>query len=166
MNPFYDTVQATSNVIVPSKQVDYKRNADGLIIVKPPTQSVREFEAWFKEDYLRTVNAFEWPLRGPLFFYAKIGLTKRDYTTKDLDNIAKVLIDPMKSIVFEDDSQISILLMNKIISEPHFVIAIKELTNSTKPIFSDFQEPISLKPYPKKNITDNNDETASSQNLI
>ena len=136
-NPFYDTVLGTLFENVPSKQIDYKKNKQGIYELKPPTQSVKKFSSWLKTYYLPELEPhYEWPLKGSLLFYAEITLKKKEYETKDVDNLAKALIDSMKGVVFEDDVQIKTLIINKRkMSFPGFIVAIKCLDSIKKPVF-------------------------------
>lgn len=149
MNPYYDTVLSTLNIIVPSNQYSHKKDDRGQLILNPPTKGVREFEYWMKEEYLKKINAFGWPLKGDLFVLLDIRLTKKEYSIKDVDNIARSLIDSMKGIVFDDDVQICSLIIVKSIDDvPGFVIAIKCIKDADdRRNVMKIHGPISDKPY-------------------
>jgi len=75
-------------------------------------------------------------------------MSKKEYKTKDLDNVIKTLFDAMKGIVYEDDSQICSVFVNKYMSDriPGFMIGIKKLSEKDR----DWYVPILLseKPWP------------------
>ena len=77
MSRYYDTLIVIGDIIVPSKQIAFKKDLEGNPILKPQTKSVREFETYLKETkFQEYAKYFDWPLQGDLFVYAGIGLLK------------------------------------------------------------------------------------------
>lgn len=61
-----------------------------------------------------------------MFLVISADLTKKDFRCKDVDNIAKTIIDSLKGVVYEDDIQISSLYVEKRISKHSgFFVGIK-----------------------------------------
>lgn len=140
-NPFYDTMLTSFPTIVnvPASQ---PRGYDGSVEIpelKPNTKSVRELERWMRDKHLPFFSEFyNWPLKGRLLCFIDIEVPQKDYSRKDVDNMAKSLLDSMNKIVFEDDRQIDLLIVKKSIALKvkkvpiplsGFLLAIKKLDN-------------------------------------
>ena len=121
-NPYYDNVfgmifmKGTQYTTVPSKRIRYKQDTDKQIaeIIEAPSSA--NFEKRIKEWLSATPHA-EWPFKGDLFLVISVDLTKKDFRCKDVDNIAKTIIDSLKGVAYENDIQISSLYVEKRISK-------------------------------------------------
>ena len=83
------------------------------------------------KDWLTNDGKPEWPRTGRLLVVVDIKMPKKEYNTKDVDNMAKSLLDALKGVVYTDDSQVETLQITKSIEEtPSFMIGIKELNES------------------------------------
>ena len=111
---FYDGgLIQLKNMTVPSKRVGYKKQ-DGILVAKVPL-GVPQFEESIKEIFSNPAN--DWPLKGRLLVGIGIHLPKKDYKVKDVDNMAKAILDAFCGIVYEDDKQIDCLYVSKDIAE-------------------------------------------------
>jgi len=130
---FYDGgLIQLNNITVPSKRVGYKKQ-DGILIAKVPL-GVPQFEEAIKEIFSELEN--DWPLKGRLLVGIAIHLPKKDYKVKDVDNMAKAILDAFCGIAYEDDKQIDCLYVSKDIAEEWSVwIALKTLGNDSKSWF-------------------------------
>ncbi len=125
-NPFYDYLFGSFGINIPSTRSGYK-NTDSGAIQNPITTSVKEFRnsinLWLAES-----PEPNWPSTTRLLVAVQFGLTQKNYSEKDIDNITKSLVDALKGIVYEDDNQIDTLHVQKYISETDsFMVGIKEL---------------------------------------
>lgn len=125
-NPFYDDVFGTIvGGIIPSKNVAFSQDGQPKM-----SKSSRSFEDQMKE-WLTNDSKPEWPRAGRLLVVVQIQMPKREYNTKDVDNMAKALLDALKGVVYTDDSQVETLQITKSIAEnPSFMIGIRELHES------------------------------------
>lgn len=148
-----------SEDVIPSKKSRHKRKRI-IPFLKWPTYlapvkdspAVRAFEEKMRSKTIPEFgDKFEyygknWPIGKEHFLYVYIeaGFTAKDFKEKDTDNLPKVVLDSMKGTIFEDDNQVTSLLVQKCISEnPYFVVAIKK--RSHKEIVNN--------PFPKKLFT-------------
>ena len=58
-----------------------------------------------------------WPLIGRILVGISLNLPKSEYNAKDVDNMAKAILDAFKGAAYADDSQIDCLFITKSISE-------------------------------------------------
>lgn len=132
-NPFYDSLFGNLDAIVPSKHLSYKQNKNKHIVTITGTPSSRNFENYLKQHLLENKNP-KFPFEGRLFLAIAIAMSKKDYETKDLDNMIKTLFDAMKGVVYNDDSQICCVFVNKYVTDmtPGFMIGIRELSKEEK----------------------------------
>lgn len=140
-NPYYDNVFGTLYVNVPSKRTRYKQDENKKIIKIYEAPSSANFEKEMKK-WLSSEPDPGWPFKGELFLVISVRLTKKEYLRKDVDNIAKTIIDSLKGVVYEDDTQISSLYVNKRISDVGgFFVAVKCLKGVGErivpPMYSD-----------------------------
>ena len=130
---YYDGgVARLDRVRVPSKRVGYK-NENGVLVAKVPA-GVPEFETSIRKAFLGTMPA--WPLVGRLLVAIGLNLPKKEYEAKDVDNMAKALLDAFKGVAYEDDLQIDALFVTKSISPDWSAwIAFKTLGDDQKTWF-------------------------------
>jgi len=84
-----------------------------------------------------------WPLHGRLFVAVSIEMPKSSYLVKDVDNMAKSILDAFRGIAYDDDKQIDSLFVSKCVSAKWRVwIALKKLGDSPK---TWFVEPLMAK---------------------
>jgi Holliday junction resolvase RusA-like endonuclease len=134
---YYDGgVVRLERVPVPSKRVGYK-SENGVLVAKVPV-GVTEFETAIRKAFLGTMPA--WPLVGRLLVAIGLNLPKKEYEAKDVDNMAKAVLDAFKGVAYADDLQIDALFVSKSISPEWLAwIAFKTLGNDQK---SWFVEPM------------------------
>ena len=78
-------------------------------------------------------------------------LNKRDYKSKDVDNIAKAILDAMKGIVFIDDVQVRYLAIQKCIGEPNLFIGILKYNGKENFLIASIPKLFSYTPYKEYN---------------
>ena len=132
-NPFYESLFGNLNAVVPSKRIGYKQNEKKHITRITVTPSSIDFENQLKKALSEDKDP-KFPFKGNLFLAISIALSKKDYETKDLDNMIKTLFDGMKGIVYEDDSQICSVFVNKYITDRKqgFMVGIRELSEKER----------------------------------
>jgi Holliday junction resolvase RusA-like endonuclease len=127
-NPFYDDLFGVINAAVPSKRIGYKRNPNGTIGEAVVPQGAKEFEKYIRESFPKSQNPM-WPRKGRLLIAMHISLIPSEYKSKDIDNIAKSILDALKGLAFDDDVQVdSVHLVKSSSKQPGFMIGIKELS--------------------------------------
>ena len=109
VSDYYDGgVVRLERVRVPSKRVGYK-NENGVLVAKVPV-GVPEFEDAIRKAFSGTMTS--WPLAGRILVGIGLNLPKIEYETKDVDNMAKAILDAFKGIAYADDSQIDSLFIS------------------------------------------------------
>lgn len=115
------------NLEVPTKQggfkpvemIETKENGveeiiNKFYVRKPDTQSVTNFKQYI-ENLTKTkfneINRINKPYDVEVLL--SISMTEKRYKVVDVDNLAKAVLDSLKTIAFEDDSQISSLIVQK-----------------------------------------------------
>jgi Holliday junction resolvase RusA-like endonuclease len=133
---FYDGgLIRLDDVEIPSKRVGYKQQ-DGVLVAKVPL-GVPEFEAAIAATFGGS-NKSGWPLKGRLLVAISVELPKSNYASKDVDNMAKSILDAFCGIAYDDDKQIDALYVSKCVSPKWRAwIAIKSLGDSPKTWFSN-----------------------------
>lgn len=128
-NLFYDSLFGNLNIGIPSKHLGYKQNKKKRIVKITETPGSRDSENYLGQALPENKDP-KFPFKGSLFLAISIALSKKDYETKDLDNMIKTLFDAMKGIVYEDDSQICSVFVNKYMTDktPGFMIGIREMS--------------------------------------
>jgi Holliday junction resolvase RusA-like endonuclease len=80
---------------------------------KPDTESVKQYKKLIGSIAARIFNDSS-IIRRPNHVEVIISASMTDgFLTKDVDNIAKVVLDSLIGIAFEDDSQVTALIINK-----------------------------------------------------
>jgi len=146
-NPFYDSLFGNLNIVVPSKHLGYKQNEKKRITEIFGTPSSRNFENCLKQALSEDKDP-KFPFKGKLFLAISLAMSKKDYETKDVDNMIKTLLDAMKGIVYEDDSQICSVFVNKYVTDrtPGFMVGIRELSKKERGWYAP--DLFSEKPWP------------------
>ena len=112
MNPFYDSVFVTLNTPIPSKRVRYCIDEQSQTVRLHERESGKQFDATvrhlFKDDHSPS-----WPLEGPLFMSIGLVVPAKEFEDRDVDNMAKTIIDGFKGLAYQDDSQIVGLFVHK-----------------------------------------------------
>lgn len=134
---------------VPTKQGGYKpvemiqTDENGIetiikdfYVKKPDTQSITKFK-----EYIQTItrekfndsNIIKMP--NDVQVHLSISINKKRYYEVDVDNLAKTVLDCLKGIAFDDDSQVSSLNVDKHIHPMNInglLIAITKITDERK----------------------------------
>jgi Holliday junction resolvase RusA-like endonuclease len=107
-NPFYDLVLAWSGWPIPSTRSGYKNLATGGIVPNPETSSIHIFRKTVREAF-RKYPQFKKPINGRVLISLAIGLTQKEYQSRDIDNMVKSVLDALKTVVYYDDRQVDVL---------------------------------------------------------
>jgi Holliday junction resolvase RusA-like endonuclease len=125
-NPIYDLIIIVIGADIPSKRLSYSINALGEKVIKQPYRG-QQFESALAEG-IKSYSHEGLPFSGRILLSLNVSLTKSNYRIKDVDNIAKTILDSLKGIIYKDDNQIDTLVVNKSISNnPSFSIGIYRL---------------------------------------
>jgi len=116
-------------IVVPSKSARIKTTNDGIIIREKISESVKKFEEYIRNTTNKiTVKGF--PLTNNVLIVIQIQYLKNDFISKDVDNIAKTILDSYKGILYVDDKQVTQLFIEKKLSDAYgFLIGIKSIIN-------------------------------------
>ena len=118
---------------IPPKTLSYRMDSKtGQIIViqKPRTH---QFENTLKKKIIEDLYMDKrFPTKKPVFISIVHGLhSKRGFQDCDLDNRAKTILDALKSVIYDDDTQVHILWTQKLFLkkevESYYRVAIKML---------------------------------------
>jgi len=113
-NPYYDEVLLFHGLRVPTAQDKYKRvEIEGKVYYEL-REKTNAFS--FRQEVQAKLLAKKkswWPYKEPLLLTIDVMGPTKVYNHTDLDNIAKGVCDALKTIVFEDDSQIIWLHLHK-----------------------------------------------------
>ncbi|WP_417371454.1 RusA family crossover junction endodeoxyribonuclease [Gelidibacter japonicus] len=134
---------------VPTKQDGYKPietvqiDEDGVETIlrdfyqrKPETASVQKFKKYIQEitkDKFKEGDKIEMPNKVQVSL--SISLTEKRFFNVDVDNLAKTVLDSLNGIAFDDDSQVSSLIVDKHVHPMKvngIFIAITKLTDERK----------------------------------
>lgn len=133
-NPYYHHIFGNYNLLVPAKHVGYELKPDGTPGEARVPRGAQKFEALLK-NILTSYQEDRWPYKERLLVAIEVQFTKKEYETKDVDNVAKSLLDAMKGVVFVDDAQIDALQVSKLPSRTNaFMIGVRRLTDDEHPL--------------------------------
>lgn len=120
--------------IIPSTQQAYLKDSVSGEIQKKEKQSLLQFQAKLGEKIASNLKDNEFfPTEKEVFvFIFQYFVGEKDYLTRDIDNMAKTILDTLKGVIYKDDGQVKTLLVGKKIEKrvpKNFAyIAIKLLT--------------------------------------
>lgn len=137
------------NLDVPTKQDTYKPidvvgvDENGVekvlrdfYIKRPNSQSVNAFKEYLQslaKENFNAENIIKMP--SDVQVHLSISVSEERYYEVDVDNLAKTVLDSLKTIAFEDDSQVSSLNVEKHVHPMKMsgiLIAITKITNKRK----------------------------------
>ena len=145
-NPFYNDVFGTQHVVIPTKRAGYKQDpVTKKVTISDLPKGTKEFEKYIRESF-SCEDKEEWPYSDRLLVSIWISIKNSEYKCKDIDNIAKSIMDALKGIVYVDDKQIDTLHISKMPSENNFLmIGIKKLKKND---YTPYSPPLySPKPF-------------------
>jgi Holliday junction resolvase RusA-like endonuclease len=139
-NPFYHYVFgfASENMRVPSRSRGKRKEA-----AKESVKEIAGILDEMKEDYP------EFPISKKHRLIVVISITgsERYLETVDIDNLSKMVLDLMKSRIFQDDHQVYQLYMEKQVFHTNgFLVGVKKI-DKNGPYVRMVPELFSLKPY-------------------
>lgn len=118
--------------IIPSTQEAYQAVFDGAIR-KVEKERLAQFKQTLGQDLDQRLKSDErFPSDREVFvFIVQYFASEKEYTRRDVDNLAKTILDVLKKRFYRDDSQVKTLLIGKKIEQKipqNFAyVAIKEL---------------------------------------
>ena len=101
--------------IIPSTQNSYKNNECNIKIKKEEGENLKIF----KKNFLETISSSiqknsQLPTKEEVFIYVQqFYNSKKEYENRDIDNMAKTILDLLKNNIFEDDNKVRTLLVSK-----------------------------------------------------
>lgn len=119
--------------IIPSTQQAFKSNSFSEAVRKEEKYSVQIFKQNFLERLKKALkNTPQFPTKHEVFiFVVQYFISENDYKSRDIDNMAKTVLDVLKGEIYKDDGLVKTLLIGKKIEsriKQNFAyIAIKEL---------------------------------------
>lgn len=150
-NPAIDVLFGFMDEVIPSKKEDFKpvevigvfedgsqKVLNDMYQKKPSSQSVANFEALIRHK----LKDFGIKFLRPAVLEVFVGLTvpKEKIFDFDLDNIAKTVLDSLKGLLYEDDSQVIQLICKKDVhpmNTPGFWVAVTELKEGRVGLLGD-----------------------------
>jgi Holliday junction resolvase RusA-like endonuclease len=123
LDEFWSSAVWLTEVVVPAKRVRYRVEPSGVVAEAWASNGVREFERLFREFFGGPKGDPRWPFRGRLLVAISVSLPEAEAETKDVDNIAKSILDACKGVVFQSDAQVHALFVEKkAVSAPPMVV--------------------------------------------
>ncbi|NEM96809.1 RusA family crossover junction endodeoxyribonuclease [Pontibacter burrus] len=110
-------------------------------IKNPDSQSIQDFKNLIQKlakGYFREDNKIQKPYEVEIVL--SVTMSESRFKQVDVDNIAKTILDSLNDIVFEDDSQVSSLIVNKSIHPmkvDSLLIGITKLTANRRGFIDD-----------------------------
>jgi Holliday junction resolvase RusA-like endonuclease len=113
LDEFWSSAVLLTEVVVPAKRVRYRVEPSGVVAEAWASQGAKEFERMFREFFGGPKADPRWPFRGPLLVAISVSLPESELVTKDIDNMAKSILDACKGVVFDSDAQVHALFVHK-----------------------------------------------------
>ncbi len=103
---------------------------------KPPKESVQQFEKYIRQLASEKFNE-KTRLKKPadIQVFLSISITEKRFREVDVDNLAKSVLDGLNGIAYDDDSQITSLIVNKHVhpmKKNGILIGLTKLTDTNK----------------------------------
>jgi hypothetical protein len=122
------------DAVIPSTQEAFREGFDGAVR-KAEKEELVNFRAILGGDLDRRLkDAPQFPSTKELFvFIIQYFVGEKEYARRDIDNMAKTVLDVLKGRFYNDDSQVKVLLVGKKkidnrVTQNFAYIAIKELS--------------------------------------
>ena len=120
---------------VPPKTLSYYEDGEtGQVVVKQKPRT-HQFENTLKQEIAEELcDDKQFPTKKPVFVSIVHGLhSERGFQDCDLDNRAKTILDALKDVIYDDDTQVCMLWTQKQFlkreTESYYRVAIKVLDN-------------------------------------
>lgn len=123
--------------IIPSKQPGYTTDGKTLI-PRPDGASLSNFKvAVIKDLDVKLLQSKQFPSRNEMFvMIIQFFVSQTEYKSRDLDNMAKTMLDVLKGKFYYDDGQVKTLLVSKRIDwripQNFAYVAITEITGGNE----------------------------------
>lgn len=126
-----------TGVIIPSTQEAYKQESKGFSL-KPERNQLADFKSAFGKEITTCLDGnSQFPSSREFFiFIVQYFIGVSDYHCRDIDNIAKTILDVLKGRFYQDDGQVKTLLVTKKIDlrrvpQNFAFVAVKEIKNDS-----------------------------------
>jgi len=122
--------------IILSTQEAYQQGEFKTEIRKTEKESLSLFKSTVGSDLdIRLANSGQFPTDGEIFvFIVQYFVAENEYRRRDIDNMAKTILDVLKNRFYRDDSQVKTLLigkkMEKRVPQNFAYVAIKQLSST------------------------------------
>ena len=128
-NKFYDFVFFQVDDPIPSVS-GFKKLWGRLLLQHRDTKHIHEFSNGLR-DYLHEHPEFHVPFKNRVLISLAIGLKSNEYSKRDIDNMAKSLLDALEGVVYTNDNQVATLHVVKYVSDDNrFNLGIKLLSDN------------------------------------
>lgn len=121
--------------VIPAKQESYKNNSVDEKILAKESQSILAFKKSVSDTIDERIGGSgQFPTKKEVFLcIIQFFNSKKEYETRDIDNLSKTVLDTLKNKFYDNDSQVRTILSTKKldsrIDDNFAYIAIKELVN-------------------------------------
>jgi len=122
--------------LIPSTQEAFRGQSHDQQTRKAEKDKKIAFTKIVEDDLSEKINQFpQFPSTNAIYvFIIQYFISEREYKKRDVDNMAKTILDILENIFYKDDSQVKVLLVCKKIDSNKIpqnfaYIAIKELTS-------------------------------------
>ncbi len=120
--------------IIPATQEAHIESGFSKEIRKEESESLKQFKYVLGDRLKKEVEPLkQFPTNNEVFvFIIQYFISQRDYKSRDVDNMAKTILDVLKNLFYQNDSQVRVLLVAKKIcyeriAQNFAYISIKEL---------------------------------------
>ncbi|PIP63614.1 hypothetical protein CO165_00905 [Candidatus Roizmanbacteria bacterium CG_4_9_14_3_um_filter_33_18] len=121
--------------VIPSTQEAYNKVINSQITLKKETENIKQFKINFEKTIINKLKLLAtFPTKKEVFvFIVQYFNSVKDYSSRDIDNMAKTILDTLKGKFYYNDSQVKTLLVQKdikdYIPQDFIYVAIKEIKN-------------------------------------
>lgn len=122
--------------IIPSTQEAFRGNVFSGTVRKEERNSLKIFKRNLKDKLNKEIASLrQFPTKNEIYiFITQYFISQKEYYDRDIDNLSKTILDVLKGIFYESDSQVKVLLVCKKIEarvKHNFAyIAVKELKDN------------------------------------
>jgi Holliday junction resolvase RusA-like endonuclease len=140
-----DRFEAVNGAIYKIVNGEYvKIENEKLYLKKDSNNSLSEFTKLFQEN-LESIKEEELPYKKDIMVEVIISVytTEKRFKTVDVDNLAKAILDCLKGIIFEEDSQLVNLLVKKYVHQKKpkdgLFIGVRKIKDHSESWFKDIK---------------------------
>lgn len=103
---------------VPSNQINYKTDEQGNVLSFLFRKGVTDFKHSLRDELIKQLEDVDmFPTQQEVHVAITFGIPASQYTSGDIDNKSKTILDAMKGPVYLDDCQVQTLWADKKVTE-------------------------------------------------